>query len=93
MRGILARQTAAELRSGKYAIDEEVRAARGVSLQLFDLRRRQYAADQRVTAARERLQRVDINALEAELAAALAEQEAIAEQIGALTTPAGDEVA
>ena len=71
----------------------KVRAARGAVLRLFDLRRRKSEADQRVEKARAALVRVDVAKLEAEFAAALAEQEALAEQIGALTMPAGEEVA
>lgn len=87
-RGILARQTAAQLRAERYAVGDEVRAARGVSLQLFDLRKRQADADRRVAAVRERLQRIDVSALEAELADALAEQAMVAEQIAVLTASA-----
>ncbi|UPK32146.1 hypothetical protein IVB18_28050 [Bradyrhizobium sp. 186] len=89
--GILARQTAAQLRSEKFTVGDEVRAARGIGLQLFDLRKRQADADQRVAAVRDRLQRIDVSALEAELADALAERAMIAEQIAALTAPARDE--
>lgn len=84
-RGILARQTVAQLRAEQYAVGDEVRAARGICLQLFDLRKRQADADRRVAAVRERLQRIDVSALEAELADALAEQATVAEQIAALT--------
>ena len=87
-RGILARQTAAQLRAEQYAVGDEVRAARGVGLQLFDLRKRQADADRRVAAVRERLRRIDVSALEAELADALAEQAMVAEQIAALTADA-----
>lgn len=91
--GILARQRAAELRAERYEVDDDVRASRSTALALFDLRRRKAEADQRVDAAIDRLQRVDVGALQAELADALAEQEEIARQIAALTAPAGDGVA
>lgn len=91
--GILARQTAAKLKAEQYAVDDQVRAARSTALELFDLRKRQDDANQRVAAVRDRLQRIDVSALEVELADALAEQEMIAQQIAALTAPAGDDVA
>ncbi|WP_038974530.1 hypothetical protein [Bradyrhizobium genomosp. III] len=91
--GILARQTAAKLKAEQYAVDDKVRTARTTALELFDLRRRQDDADRRVAAVRDRLRRIDVSALEAELADALAAQEMIAQQIAALTAPAGDDVA
>ncbi|SFM56984.1 hypothetical protein SAMN05216573_102591 [Bradyrhizobium sp. Rc3b] len=81
---LLARKAIAESKGQRYAVDDSVRAARGVAGQLFDLRRRKADADQRVDAALDRLQRVDVGALQAELADALVEQEAIAKQIAAL---------
>lgn len=93
MRGILARQRAAELRAEKYAVDDGVRTARGAALELFTLRQRQADADRRVDAAVDRLQRVDVEALQAELADALAEREEIAKQIAALAAPVNDGVA
>lgn len=91
--GILARQTAAKLKAEQYAVDDQVRSARGIALELFDLRKRQADADQWVATVRARLQRIDVSALEIELADALAEQEAIAQQIAMLTAPIGDGVA
>lgn len=91
--GILARQTAAKLKAEQYAVDDKVRAARTAALELFDLRKRQDDADRRVMAVQERLQRIDVSALEAELADALAEQGMIAQQIAALTASDGDNVA
>lgn len=82
--GILARQTAARLKGEQYAVDDSVRAARGVALNLFDLRRRKSEADQRVAAARDRLESVDVFALRAELEAALADQAAIDQELAAL---------
>jgi hypothetical protein len=79
--GIIARQTAARLKGEQYAVDDGVRAARGVALNLFDLRRRKSEADQRVAAARERLESVDVFALRAELEAALAEQASIDDKL------------
>jgi len=78
---LLARKAISESKAQRYAVDDSVRAARGVAVQLFDLRRRKADADQRVDAAIDRLQRVDVGALQAELADALAEQEAIAAQL------------
>ena len=72
--GIIARQHAARLKGEQYAVGEGVRAARGVALRLFDLRRRKAEADQRVDAARDKLGSVDVFALRAELESALAEQ-------------------
>lgn len=78
---LLARKAISESKAQRFAVDDSVRAARGVAGQLFDLRRRKAGADQRVDAAIDRLQRVDVGALQAELADALAEQEAIAAQL------------
>ena len=86
------REFAAALKGERYNVDADIRSARGVALQLFDLRKRQADADRRVATARETLERIDVSALEAELAAALADQAAIAEQLAALTVQAGDEV-
>lgn len=72
--GTIARQHAAKLRAEQYAVGESVRAARGVALKVFDLNRRKAEVDQRVEAARDRLENVDVFALRAELEAALAEQ-------------------
>ncbi|MGY0572403.1 hypothetical protein ACTGJ9_016105 [Bradyrhizobium sp. RDM12] len=91
--GILARQTAAKVKAERYTVDDQVRAARSTALELFDLRKRQDVANQRVAAVRDRLQRIDVSALEVELADALAEQEMITQQIAALTGRAGDDVA
>ncbi|MCK1366429.1 hypothetical protein [Bradyrhizobium sp. 62] len=82
--GILARQTAARLTGEQYAVEDGVRAARGAALNLFDLRRRKSEADQRVAAARDRLESVDVFALRAELEAALAEQARIDEKLAEL---------
>lgn len=82
--GYRAREAAARLRETRYKMSEEVRAARSSMLKQFDLRRRLGVADERVEAARKALQCVDIAALEAELAAALAEQGAIAEELDSL---------
>lgn len=90
---LLARKAISESRAQRYDVDDSVRAARGIALQIFDLRKRQADADQRVARAREALERIDVSALEAELAAALAEQETIAEQVAALTVSTGDDVA
>lgn len=87
-RGFRSREAGARSRSGLYEVGEDVRAARTVGLRVFELRKRQAAADQRVNAARESLQRVDIAALEAELATALAEQAAIAGELSTLQDPA-----
>lgn len=75
------REITAELKRESRKVDGGVRAARGIGLQLFELRRRQSDADQRVANARGALERIDVSALEAELAAALAEREAIASQL------------
>lgn len=72
--GIIARQHAAQLKGEQYAVGEGVRAARGAALRLFDLRRRKLEADQRVDAARDKLESVDVYGLRAELESALAEQ-------------------
>ncbi|RZN07592.1 hypothetical protein CWO91_26705 [Bradyrhizobium genosp. SA-3] len=72
--GIYARQTAARLKGEQYQVDDGVRAARGVALNLFNLRRRKSEIDQRVEMARDRLESVDLYGLRAELEAALAEQ-------------------
>jgi hypothetical protein len=82
--GILARQTAARLKGEQYAVDEGVRAARGVALTAFDLRRRKADADQRVEKARDRLESVDVLSLRAELEAALAEQAGIDQKLAEL---------
>lgn len=82
--GIYARQTAARLKGQQYEVDHGVRAARGVALNLFNLRRRKSEADQRVAAARDRLESVDVFALRAELEAALAEQTGIDEKLAEL---------
>lgn len=82
--GIYARQTAARLKGQQYEVDDGVRAARGAALNLFNLRRRKSEADQRVTAARERLESIDVFALRAELEAALAEQAGIDEKLAEL---------
>lgn len=82
--GIYARQTAARLKGEQYAVDDGVRAARGVALNLFNLRRRKSESDQRVAAARDRLESVDVFTLRAELEAALAEQAGIDEKLAEL---------
>ncbi|MET3989491.1 hypothetical protein ABID65_001117 [Bradyrhizobium sp. S3.9.2] len=78
------REITAELKRESRKVDDGVRAARGIVLQLFDLRRRKSAADQRVAAARDRLESVDVFALRAELEAALAEQAEIEAKLGEL---------
>jgi hypothetical protein len=55
-----------------------------VALRLFDLRRRKAEVDQRVDAARDKLESVDVFALRAELEAALAEQADIDAKLGEL---------
>jgi hypothetical protein len=85
--GYRAREAAARLRETRYETSDEVRAARSVMLKHFDLRRRLSAADQRVEAARKSLQCVDVAALETELAAALAEQTAIADELSTMQEP------
>lgn len=75
--GILARQTAARLKAEQYAVDDQVRAARGAAINLFNLRRQKSEADERVAEARDRLEKVDLFGLRAELEAALAEQAGI----------------
>ena len=82
--GILARQTAAELKREQYAVDDSVRAARGQALALFDLNRRKTVADRRVELARERLEKVDLFALRAELEAALKAQADIDQELASL---------
>lgn len=72
--GIYARQTAARLKGEQYQVEDGVRAARGVALNLFNLRRRKSEIDQRVEMARDQLESVDLYGLRAELEAALAEQ-------------------
>lgn len=72
--GTIARQHAAKLKAEQFAVGEGVRAARGVALNLFHLRRRKDEVDRRVEAARDRLESIDVFALRAELEAALAEQ-------------------
>ncbi|MHC6154803.1 hypothetical protein ACVSQB_23780 [Bradyrhizobium elkanii] len=79
--GILARQTAAQLKGEQYRVEDDVRAARGKALALFDLRRRKGEADQRVEEARERLERVDLFGLRRELEEALAAQAEINQKL------------
>ena len=71
-------------RAERYNVGEGVRAARDVALRLYDLRRRQFAADQRVNEARAKLEAVDVKAMETELSAALEEQAAIAQELKAV---------
>lgn len=75
------REIAAQLKRESRKVDDGVRAARSIVLQLFDLRRRKSQADQRVAAARQRLESVDVSALQAELEAALAEQAGIDQKL------------
>lgn len=82
--GFIARQNAAKFKAEQYDVAEGVRAARGVALALFDLRRRQGDADQRVNKARAKLEAVDVAALEVELSAALTEQAAVSDELKAL---------
>lgn len=82
--GFMARQNAAKLSAEQYDVGEGVRAARGVALALYDLRRRQGDADQRVNKARAKLEAVDVAALEVELSAALTEQAAVSGELKAL---------
>lgn len=82
--GIIARQAAARLKREQYAVDDQVRAVRGATLQIFDLQRRQAAADQRVARARDALERIDVSALEVELTGALAEQASIQAELDRL---------
>lgn len=82
--GFIARQKAAKLKAEGYDVGEGVRAARGLALALYDLRRRQCDADQRVNNARAKLEAVDVSALEVELSAALAEQAAVSGELKAL---------
>lgn len=85
--GIIARQTAASLKGEQYAVDDQVRAARGFALQIFDLQRRQADAHQRVAKARDALERINVSALEVELAGALAEQADIQAELDRLKGP------
>lgn len=82
--GIIARQIASELRGTQYHVEDDVRAARGQALALFDLRRRKADADQRVEKAREKLEQVDVFGLRRELEEALAEQASIDEKLAEL---------
>lgn len=75
------REITAQLKRESRTVDDGVRAARAIGLQLFDLRRRKSEADQRVERARDRLESVDVFALRAELEAALAEQASIDEKL------------
>lgn len=86
--GIYARQTAARLKGQQYEVDDGVRAARGVALNLFNLRRRKSEIDQRVEMARDRLESVDLYGLRAELEAALAEQTDIEAKLAELQAAA-----
>jgi hypothetical protein len=72
--GIIARQHAARLKAEQYQVEDSVRAARGVALNLFDLRRRKADADRRVETARDRLESVDVFGLRRELEDALKAQ-------------------
>ncbi|WP_187387959.1 hypothetical protein [Bradyrhizobium sp.] len=69
-----ARRAIAESKGQRFDVGDDVRAARGVAIQLFDLRRAKADADRRVDAAAERLAKIDVSALQVELADALAEQ-------------------
>jgi hypothetical protein len=83
-RGFRAREAGARSRTASYNVGSDVRAVRSAGLREFDLRKRQSAADERVAAAREKLRRVDVGALQAELDAALAEQASIKEELSTL---------
>jgi len=72
--GLIARQSAAKLKGEQFAVGEGVRAARNAALILFDLRRRKTEADQRVEAARDKLEKVDVFALRTELENAIQAQ-------------------
>jgi hypothetical protein len=75
------REITAQIKRESRQVDDGVRAARAIGLQLFDLRRRKSEADQRVEKARDRLESIDVFALRAELEAALAEQASIDEKL------------
>lgn len=72
------------MKGEQYAVGEGVRAARGAALMMFDLNRHKAEVDQRVEAARDRLENVDVCALRAELEAALEEQADIEVQLAKL---------
>lgn len=82
--GIIARQTAARLKGELYQVDDDIRSARSVALNVFDLRRRKDEADQRVEKARDRLESVDVFALRAELEDALKDQAEIEAKLAEL---------
>ncbi|WP_340671106.1 hypothetical protein [Bradyrhizobium ottawaense] len=72
--GLKNRQLAAQLRREQYEVSPEVRASRSFARAQFDLARLKVAADERVEAARTKLESIDLFGLRQELEDALAEQ-------------------
>ena len=78
------RQLAGQLRREQYEVNPEIRAARSLALAQFDLTKLKIAADERVDAARERLEQVDIFGLRKELEDAIKAQTEIDSRLAAL---------
>lgn len=72
--GLKNRQLAAQLRRERYEVSPEVRASRSLARAQFDLTKLKGAADERVEAARTKLESIDLFGLRKELEDALAEQ-------------------
>lgn len=75
--GLKNRQLAAQLRREQYEVAPEVRTARRLAREQFDLGKLKVAADERVDAARSKLESIDLFGLRRELEDALAEQAAV----------------
>lgn len=84
--GLKDRQLASQLRREAYEVPQEVRNARRLAREQFDLGRRKLAADERVQAARDRLEAVDLFGLRRELEDALAAQAEIDAKLTQLST-------
>lgn len=82
--GIKNRQLAGQLRREQFEVGDSIRSARNAALAQFNLRRLKAEADDRVQKARDKLERVDVFGLRAELEAAIQSQADIDAKLVAL---------
>ncbi|WKA29338.1 hypothetical protein [Bradyrhizobium roseum] len=75
--GLKNRALAAQIRREAYEVPPDVRAARSAARAQFDLGRLKVAADERVEAARAKLESIDLFSLRQELEDAIAAQSEI----------------
>lgn len=83
--GLKNRQLAAQLRREQYETSPEIRNARRLAREQFDLGRLKIAADERVDAARTKLESIDVFGMRRELEDALAAQAEVDAKLTELT--------